>query len=292
MQFISKREKVTNFIAKLDKSDNTKKTYLWALDRYFDIVGDAPLDVESYEKFLMGIRSHSPSTKRILRVAVMKYYEYHDATHPRLQTLNRIYSRKARKKSVSFDYEGVKKLISHCDNLRGDLMSLRDRAFILTLADTGLRISELAALKRGDIDWNERQTVITGKGEKVALVRFSDRSIDALQEYLHMRAKMDGESKKFLNSLPLFAQHGRINRTKAMSVDGMRQSLVMRMEEAGARVRVHDLRHYFVTYILKATGNLKTAQVLARHESESTTLLYAHLIEGEDAKAYDEIFNR
>jgi integrase/recombinase XerC len=292
MKYTKSREEVTNFIAKLDASDNTRKTYLWALNRYFEIVGDMPLNVETYEKFLMGIRNHSPSTKRILRVAVMKFYEYHDATHPRMQTLNNIYSRKAKKHPVNFDYEAVQKLLSHCDNLRGDLISLRDRAFILTLADSGLRISELAGLKRGDIDWNERSTVVTGKGDKVALVRLSNRSIDALKEYLHMRAKMDGASKKLLNSLPLFAQHGRINHTKAMSVDGMRQSLVARMEEAGVRFRVHDLRHYFVTYILKSTGNIKKAQVLARHESQSTTLLYAHLVDDEADQAYDEIFNR
>lgn len=292
MKYVNSREIVTDYVLKLDLLENTKKTYLWAINRFYDIVGDVPLNVETYEKFLQGIRHHSPSTKRILRTAVMGFYESHDASHPRMQKLNRIYGRTAKKKSVNFDWDAVEKLISHCDSLRGDLLALRDRAFILTLVDSGFRISELATLKRGDIDWNEQRTVIEGKGEKVSVVRFSNRSTQALKEYLHMRAKMDGASGKSLNSLPLFAQHGRINKTKAMSVDGMRQSIVMRMEEAGVRVRIHDLRHYFVTFILKTTGNLKKAQELARHESVSTTQRYAHLVNDELDQSYDEIFNQ
>ncbi|HXQ34570.1 MAG TPA: tyrosine-type recombinase/integrase, partial [Anaerolineales bacterium] len=56
-------------------------------------------------------------------------------------------------------------------------------------------------------------------------------------------------------------------------------------------VRIHDLRHYFVTMTYLAKGNLKLSQELARHESINTTNRYAHL-NAETAKAYDEIFNK
>lgn len=291
MKYNQSREQVTNFVSKLGLLDNTKNTYAWALNYYYDIVGDAPLNVETYEKFLIRIRDLSPSTKRVLRVAVSKFYDYHDIDDPRITKLNRIYGRKAKKTSVNFDYDAVETLVLYCETLRRNLLELRDRAFIITLVDTGLRISELAGLKRGDIDWTEQRTVIQGKGEKVDTVRFSNRSIKVLKEYLHMRQKMDGATNKLLDKLPLFAQHGRIRKTKAMSVDGMRQSVVMRMEDAGVRVRVHDLRHYFVTVILKRTGNLKKAQELARHESVATTQRYAHLANNELDQSYDEIFN-
>ena len=292
MKFTTGRENVTNFVSELDVLDNTRNTYAWALNYYYDIVGDAPMNAETYEKFLMRIRKKAPSTKRVLRVAVSKFYYYHDVDDPRIKKLNEIYGRKAKKTSVNFNFEAVETLVLHCDTLRRNLLELRDRAFIITLVDTGLRISELAGLKRGDIDWTEQRTVIQGKGEKVDTVRFSNRSIQALKEYLYMRQKMDGATNKLLDNLPLFARHGRIRKTKAMSVDGMRQSLVMRMEEAGVRVRVHDLRHYFVTVILKRTGNLKKAQELARHESVATTQRYAHLANNELDQSYDEIFNR
>ena len=56
---------------------------------------------------------------------------------------------------------------------------MRDRAFLLTLADTGLRVHEACNMRRGDIDWNEGRAVIIGKGDKQAVVRFSTRKYKA-----------------------------------------------------------------------------------------------------------------
>ena len=78
---------------------------------------------------------------------------------------------------------------------------------MLTLADTGLRVHEACALRRGDIDWNEGRAVIIGKGDKQAVVRFSTRSMDALKEYLSLRSSLDGGFRPPLASLPLFARH-------------------------------------------------------------------------------------
>ncbi len=68
------------------------------------------------------------------------------------------------------------------------LRALRDRAFVLTLADTGLRVHEACKLRRGDMDWNEGRAVIIGKGDKQAVVQFSTHSMKALQDYLSSRA--------------------------------------------------------------------------------------------------------
>ena len=84
---------------------------------------------------------------------------------------------------------------------------MRDCAFLLTLADTGLRVHEACNLRRGDIDWNEGRAVIIGKGDKQAVVRFSTRSLTALKSYLSSRAAQDGRSGHPLASLPLFARH-------------------------------------------------------------------------------------
>jgi site-specific recombinase XerD len=143
------------------------------------------------------------------------------------------------------------------------------------------------------VDWQEERVMITGKGDKMAVVRLSHRSVTALKDYLVMRAKMDGESGKPLNSLPLFAHHDKTKKVKQMSIDGMRQAIKLRMKEAGARVRIHDFRHYFVTMVMIASdGNLKLAQELARHESTQTTQRYAHFTNSELDKNYDQIFNR
>jgi site-specific recombinase XerD len=59
---------------------------------------------------------------------------------------------------------------------------------------------------------------------------------------------------------------------------------------AAGTITPHSFRHYFVTIVLRASGNLKVAQGLARHSSISTTSLYAHLADEELDKVYWETF--
>jgi integrase/recombinase XerC len=285
-------QQAEKYLSTLDRLPNTLKTYRWALEYYFQIAGDQ-LDDGAYEQFLTAIRHLSPSSKRVLQSAVMGLYEYCEIGDlTKRKKLNKHFTRQIKTKPVNFDRAGVEKIIAYCDTLSGDLIQLRDRAFVLTLADTGFRISELTGLTRGDIDWQEERVMITGKGDKPAVVRLSHRSIAALREYLAARSKMDGESGRPLGSLPLFAHHDRSKKIKRMTIDGMRKAIKARMQEAGARVRIHDFRHYFVTMVMLASnGNLKMAQELARHESTQTTQRYAHLTNSELDKNYDQIFN-
>jgi integrase len=200
------------------------------------------------------------------------------------------------KRLVNFDREAIEQVLTYCDTIRNDLQALRDRAFVLTLADTGLRISEACSLTRGMIDWREQRAIVTGKGDKDGLIRFSNRSIDAMKEYLQARAKLDGASGKPLSSLPIFARHDKRVGSKIVAVKpgGMWFAVKERCKEAGIdpeRIRVHDFRHYFVTIVYASTHDLIKTKEWARHESEATTSRYTHLIDvsGEE---YSEIFNK
>lgn len=285
-------QQAEKYLSTLDRLPNTLKTYRWALDYYLALVGD-DLNNENYEQFLIDIRDLSPSSKGVLLSAVNGLYNYCEIPDgAKREKLVEHYTRKLKSRPVVFDRPAVEKILAYCDTLHGDLMQLRDRSFVLTLADTGFRISELASLRRGDIDWQEERVMITGKGEKVAVVRLSHRSVAALREYLNARSQLDGKSGRPLGSLPLFAQHGNVNKIKGMTIDGMRKAIKERMKEAGAEVRIHDFRHYFVTMVMLASGgNLKMAQELARHESTQTTQRYAHFTTTELDKNYDQIFN-
>jgi integrase len=183
------------------------------------------------------------------------------------------------------------------DNPEVRLRALRDRAFLLTLADTGLRVHEACNLRRGDIDWNEGRAIIIGKGNKQAVVRFSTRSLSALKDYLSTRAVLDGSSGRPLPSLPLFARHDKgagkkikpITTTTGRNIvsERVRQALG---DQAMGRITPHSFRHYFVTTVLRASGNLKLAQELARHASIQVTQRYAHLSDDELDRGYHEIF--
>ena len=197
----------------------------------------------------------------------------------------------------------MEKVLAYCQSLNGDasspranLEALRDKAFVLTLVDTGLRISEACALKRSDMDWLEARAIIIGKGDKQAIIRFSNRSIESLKSYLHARSSVEPNSRTPLGSQPVFARHDirASKKIRSITAGGMWKAIKSRVEEAGierSAVRIHDFRHYFVTMTYLAKGDLKLSQELARHESIATTNRYAHF--GSEAdKAYDEIFNR
>ena len=69
------------------------------------------------------------------------------------------------------------------------MRDLRDRAIIETLFSTGLRVSELVALKR-DVDLTTKEITVRGKGEKVRVVFFSDPAIEAIHAYRDKRKDM------------------------------------------------------------------------------------------------------
>lgn len=282
------------YLETLDRSTRTVKTYRWALNYYFNLVGEE-LNEEAYERFLIAIRNLSLSTRYVLKTAVMDFYLFCDAGNiAKRMKLNKHYLRKKKATIVNFNRDAIEKIISHCESLTNGLEELRDRAFVLMLSDSGFRISEIVGLKRGNVDWQEERVTISGKGDKPAVIRLSSRSVKALKDYLSARSEMDSKTGKPLNTLPLFAQHGRINKTKAMSIDGMRQAIKERVEECGFNrneVRIHDFRHYFVT-VTYQSSNIMVAKEFARHESIGMTEKYTHLVASELDKQYDDIFNK
>jgi integrase/recombinase XerC len=184
------------------------------------------------------------------------------------------------------------------DNSQIRLRNMRDRAFILTLADTGLRVHEACGLRRGSIDWNDGRAVIIGKGNQEAVVRFSQRSIHALKDYIKERSKLDGASGKPLTSLPVFARHdkGAGKKIKPITTKTGRKIVEQRVSESVGkdyigRITPHSFRHYFVTVILASSGNLKLAQELARHRNITVTQRYAHLADDDLDRGYAEIFD-
>jgi integrase/recombinase XerC len=309
------KEIIAEYLDNLSKtrSPKTHKTYAQALKAFTQIVGDAPLDTQTYIKFLKKIANMNPSTQALYRSAVMGLYLFAstngiEVNAAALTQAKRQYSKRQGQRLPNFDRQAVEKVISYCETLRGDLLALRDRAFVLTLADTGLRISEACSLRRGDMDWNEGRTLIIGKGDKQDVVRFSDRSMQALKDYLAARATLDGDSGKPLTSLPLFARHddGAGGKIKPVKSGGMWAAIKKRMKEVKERmkeakadlthdptqVRIHDFRHYFVTVFYAGSGNLLATKDAARHASSETTSRYAHVANDLVDKIYDQVINR
>lgn len=259
------------------------------------------------------LKDASPATERLYVQATSGFFQFLEAEKladinlPRLKLLIHQRARRPGLRLPQFPADEIRQLLDQVEHGAVQeatdpserLRALRDRAFLLTLADTGLRVHEACKLRRGDLDWNEGHALVVGKGDIQALVRFSDRSIRALKDYLAARGALDGSSGKPLASLPLFARHdkGAGKKIKSITTATGRNIVHERAEQilgaiASERITPHSLRHYFVTTVLKASGNLKMAQELARHKSIQVTQRYAHLSNDELDRGYHEIFNK
>jgi integrase len=270
-----------------------------------------PEDAVSW--FIASLKGYSPTTERLYLTAMAGFYEYLSAERlceinlPRMRLLIRQRARKPGQRLPQFPYNKIEVMLEYANNIARNadcdpisrLINLRDRAFLFTLADTGLRVHEACALRRGDVDWNEGRALIIGKGNQQAIIRFSKRSLGALKDYLAARASLDGASGRTLASLPLFARHDRgagkkikpITTTTGRNIVASRVKQALGSEAVGS-ITPHSFRHYFVTVVLRGSGNLKLAQELARHKNISVTQRYAHLSDDELDKGYYDIFER
>ena len=313
---------------KLARSKQTMLTYRNALRVFREILISKKLDPESSpiekltEDFISPLagylKAYSPATEQVYMQAVKGFYEYVDSENlaeinqSRVRMLIRQRSRRPGFRFPQFPMDDIERLLSQIesidniiaqdaaeDELNARLRAYRDRAFLLTLADTGFRVHEACKLRRGDIDWNEQRAVIIGKGDKQAVIRFTARSMQAIKEYLSQRASIDGNSGRQLTSLPIFARHdkGAGKKVKPMTPTTGRRIVQERVaqllgQQMVGTITPHSFRHYFVTAILRGTGNLRYAQELARHKNIAVTQRYTHLTNDELDKAYYEVFEK
>lgn len=287
-------------VVKRARAARTHSTYSNALHVFAKAVGLGPLTTEAYIAFLRATSDVSPASQAIYRSAVLGLYMFCASSDPTINVdavrqANKQYALRKGHRLPTFDQVAIEKIVKYCAGLAGDLVALRDRAFVLTMVDSGLRISEACALLRGSVDWNEGRAVIIGKGDKEDVVHFSTRAMAALKRYLRARAELDGASGRPLEQLPLFARHdlGAGKKVKPIRSGGMWYAIKERAKEAGvdpAAFRVHDFRHYFVTVVYASSHDLKLAQNLARHSDIAITSRYAHLVDA-SGEAYGKIFN-
>ena len=308
---------------RLSRSFNTSRTYANAMNVLLAVLKENGVDPQNSpvsdlsEDVVVwmanALKNYSPTSEQLYLASTTGFFKFLAAERlaeinlPRMDLLRQQRSRRSGQRLPQFPKEDIERVLTFVNNFTNNLpdnpyirlREMRDRAFMLTLADTGLRVHEACNLRRGDIDWNEGRAMIIGKGDKQAIVRFSSRSLSALKDYLSIRATLDGASKRPLPSLPLFARHdkGAGKRIKPITTTTGRNIVSERVRqalgnEAEGRITPHSFRHYFVTTVLRASGNLKLAQELARHANIQVTQRYAHLSNDELDKGYHDIFEK
>ena len=176
-------------------------------------------------------------------------------------------------------------IFSWLDHLnRSDFASLRDRALLEFLYSSGARVAEVCALTLADLDFEQQQALVRGKGRKERLVLLGHSAIIAMQTYLKVRGGEAeiGELRVFIN------QRGR-----ALSVRGAFNIVVERALQAGlSEVTPHTFRHSFATHLLDNGADLRSVQALLGHESLSTTQIYTKVSIGRMTEVYRQAHPR
>lgn len=149
--------------------------------------------------------------------------------------------------------------------LRDTCTEKRDLAIIDLLASTGIRVGELVRLNRNDIDFQERQCLVFGKGNKERIVYFNARTKLHLQDYLDSRN--DQEDALFVSL------HSPYSRLTAGGIETRIKDLGKRLNIP--KVHPHKFRRTLATMAIDKGMPIEQVQKLLGHVRIDTTLRYA-----------------
>jgi site-specific recombinase xerD len=149
--------------------------------------------------------------------------------------------------------------------MRDNCVELRDLAIIDMLASTGMRVGEMVLLNREDVDFNERECVVFGKGNKERIVYFDARTKIHLQNYLSKRK--DNNPALFVS---LKAPYDRLK------IGGVEVRLRNFGKQLGLnKVHPHKFRRTLATMAIDKGMPIEQLQKLLGHSKIDTTLQYA-----------------
>jgi Site-specific recombinase XerD len=156
----------------------------------------------------------------------------------------------------------------------GKFSDIRNNAIVELFYSTGMRLSELRGINRGDLDLLSQQVKVRGKGRKERIIPVGDHAQLALRNYESKRDDL------IRNQIPgadrtAFFLSSRGKRISIRAIQTAVTGFLDRIDE-DAGLSTHSLRHTFATHLLDAGADLRAVQELLGHASISTTQIYTH----------------
>lgn len=161
-------------------------------------------------------------------------------------------------------------------------LGLRDRAMLELLYSSGLRVSELCALRWRDLDLAEALVRVNGKGGKMRIVPVGSHALTALTQWK--------DDQRAATEAPVFP--GRAGQGITPRAVQLRLRRLAQQQGIWKRVHPHLLRHSFASHVLESSGDLRGVQELLGHADIATTQIYTHLDFQRLAQVYDEAHPR
>jgi integrase/recombinase XerC len=177
-----------------------------------------------------------------------------------------------RKLPQVLDADEAKELV---ETTLGGTLAPRDSAMMELFYSSGLRLSELTGLHWGDLDLEDGQVRVLGKGSKTRILPVGRFAITALKAL----AGLGGAGPE----QPVFKGRG----GAPISARAVQMRLAKLSSGQAKRVHPHMLRHTFASHMLESSGDLRSVQELLGHADIATTQIYTHLDFQHLAKVYD-----
>jgi site-specific recombinase XerD len=283
-------ELITDFLEHLEieqnRSQQTIANYNHYLMRLVEFTDDCPiekLDEETVRQWRLALnrmtdnRSQplTKTTQNYHLIALRSFLKYLAKRGIKAMTSDKIELARVVRPQVSFlEAEEIERLLNTIDT--GNQIGLRDRALVELLFSSGLRVSELVALQRDQLNLQRREFIVRGKGQKDRPVFISPNAAHWLGRYL------DGRQD---NYKPLFIHYsgtkddldeGHYTRLTPRSIQ---RSVKRYAKLAGITkdVTPHTLRHSFATDLLRGGADLRSVQAMLGHANIATTQIYTHV---------------
>ena len=160
---------------------------------------------------------------------------------------------------------------------------LRDKAMLETMYSSGLRVSELLKLEKGQVNLTKGIITVFGKGAKERKVPIADYAVDYIKQYIkEVRNKNENKESKYL----FLSMKG-----EPLSRIYFFKQVKKYSELAGITTNVspHTLRHSFATHLLNHGAQLRIVQGMLGHTNIATTQIYTHVSSEKLKSDYDKI---
>ena len=177
------------------------------------------------------------------------------------------------------DAESIDRLLRLDDD--SDALLVRDVAIFELIYSSGLRLAELVGIDLNDIDLEQQQLVVTGKGNKTRYLPIGSKAVKAVRRWLALRHDYSRDAGA--TALFLSKQGKRIS---PRNVQNRLKQLIQR-QALDQHLSPHMLRHSFATHMLESSSDLRAVQELLGHANIATTQVYTHLDFQHLAQVYD-----
>lgn len=229
-------------------------------------------DIHRFLAFLTEIGMSSTSQARILS-GLKAFFEFMRIDRRRETDPTALIAapRLTRKLPEVLQVEEIEDMLACIDHSTPE--GTRNRAILEVMYSSGLRVSELTALKISQCHFDEGYLLVVGKGNKTRLVPVGSSAIACSEIYRReIRAGMEVQKG--------YEDHLFLNRRGASLSRVMVFYIVKDLaEKAGIRKTIspHTLRHSFATHLVEGGADLRAVQEMLGHESITTTEIYTHL---------------